>query len=201
MSILLSLWPLPSCGHKMATDFDSAAPYPDNEPMSLRDTLYSSHQSLAEAGVDHALIGGLALATLGIHRATFDVDFLVDGASREAATEALEKAGWKLSMKTQEVLHFEGRGRVDLLLANRPLSLEMLAHAPAAEDGLKCVSPEALIGLKIQAYTNDKERELQDKADIKNLVKKYPKMDWEKVRQYADLFGQWPFIESLKATG
>jgi predicted nucleotidyltransferase len=101
-------------------------------------------------------------------------------------------------MQTKEVLHFDGRGRVDLLLANRPLSLEMLSQATRNLDGLKCLLPEAIIGLKIQAFTNDRERELQDKADIKSLVKKYPKMDWEKIRQYADLFDQWPFITALR---
>lgn len=166
--------------------------------MSLRDTLYTVHKTLDDAGIDHALIGGLALATLGVHRATFDVDLLVDGKSKQAAMGALLKSGWKLSMETNEVLHFEGRGQVDLLLANRPLSLEMLAQATPGTGGLRCVLPEAIIGLKIQAYKNDKERELQDKADIKALLKKHPNMNWAKVREYADLFGEWHFIDSLR---
>lgn len=166
--------------------------------MSLRDTLVSAHKTLLTADVEHALIGGLALAMLGIHRTTFDVDFLIDGKKRDKATLALKNNGWTLEMETQEVLHFRGRGSVDLLLANRPLSLEMLSQARVASQGLRCVSPEGLIGLKIQAYSNDRDREFQDKADIKSLVKKYPNMDWKKIKEFADLFGEWDFVSSLR---
>jgi hypothetical protein len=166
--------------------------------MGLRETLYSTDQILTDAGVEHALIGGLALAMFGIHRATFDVDFLVNGGQKDSAAAALKQAGWLLQLETKEVLHFTGKGQVDLLLANRPLSLEMLATAQVGTGGLKCVSPEGLIGLKIQAYKNDREREFQDKADIKSLIRNYPSMQWAKVKEFADLFSEWAFVDSLR---
>ena len=167
--------------------------------MGLRATLEKAHHALSAANVDHALIGGLGLATLGVHRATEDVDFLVDGKDRANAQSALERAGLTLSLATGEVLHFHGFGRVDILLANRPLSLEMLMQARVfPQHGIKCVLAEGLIGLKIQAYTNDKTRELQDKADIKALIDKSVELDWVKVKAYADLFGEWEFINSLR---
>ena len=153
---------------------------------------------MGAAKIDHALIGGLGLAALGVHRATFDVDFLILGYQKEQLKKAMQSAGWKLTMETAEVLHFEGAGRVDFLLANRPLTQEMLSDAKASGVGMKCVSAEGIIGLKIQAFKNDSNREFKDKADIQALIEIHSNLDWAKVKTYADLFGEWPFIESLK---
>lgn len=119
----------------------------------IKELLAMAHIALAQEGIEHALIGGLALGGRGVHRATLDVDFLVDGARGSDAQRALEQAGFDLQNETREVMHFGGIGSVDLLLANRPLSREMLQRAamlPAL--GIKCVTVEDLIGLKIQAY-------------------------------------------------
>lgn len=175
-----------------------AAARVDNVRMGLQQILKTTHELLDAAGIEHALIGGLGLAALGIHRATFDVDYLVPGRQKSALKIAMEKAGWKLAMETTEVLHYEGKGRVDFLFANRPLTEEMLQRAQSTKLGIKCIAPEGIIGLKIQAYKNDPEREFQDKADIKSLVDKFSTLDWELVRTYADLFGEWGFVESLR---
>ncbi len=168
--------------------------------MSLRVTLTKAHEALDGAKITHALIGGMGLATLGIHRATEDVDLMIPGTQKELAKTALTSVGFIPKQDSQEVIHFEGIGRLDLLLANRPLSLEMLAQAKVyPQHGLRCVSPEGIIGLKIQAYTNDRRRELQDKADIKSLIEKFPALDWSMVRQYADLFGEWETLKQLGA--
>jgi hypothetical protein len=166
--------------------------------MGLKDTLNQAHQALHKAGIDHALIGGLGLAMLGIHRATFDVDFLIDGENKADTINVMNEAGWKLVMETENVLHFDGKGRVDFLLANRPLSKQMLKEAEQTNFGIKNVKAEGMIGLKIQAYTNDQDRELQDKADIKSIIEKTADLDWNQVKTYADLFGEWAFIESLR---
>lgn len=167
--------------------------------MGLHITFTKVHEALEKSGIDHALIGGMALATLGIHRATQDVDLLIDGEQRTSAVQCLERAGFKLIFETKEVLHFEGLGRVDLLLANRPLSRQMLQEAKKyPQHKMRCVSPEGIIGLKIQSYTNDRKRELQDKADIKKLIEIYPDLNWKKVQLYAELFGEWETIKALK---
>ncbi len=173
-------------------------PPPIIQGMGLQQTLKRAHEVLGAAKIDHALIGGLGLAALGVHRATFDVDFLILGYQKEQLKKAMQSAGWKLTMETAEVLHFEGAGRVDFLLANRPLTQEMLSDAKASGVGMKCVSAEGIIGLKIQAFKNDSNREFKDKADIQALIEIHSNLDWAKVKTYADLFGEWPFIESLK---
>jgi hypothetical protein len=60
------------------------------------------------------------------------------------------------------------------------------------------VRPEGIIGLKIQAYKNDPDRELQDKADIKSIINCYSNLDWALVKAYADTFGEWQTIESFR---
>ena len=149
--------------------------------------------------MDHALIGAFALAVCGVQRATNDVDFLIDGAKAAAARQALESDGFTVFHASDEVLQMAGPVPVDFVLARRPLSLAMLARASARTfRGIKCVGPEDLIGLKIQAYKNDPRRELQDRADIQRLIVVSPSLDWARIRQYAELFSEWPAVEDLR---
>lgn len=166
--------------------------------ISLRETLLAAHQALESKRIPHALIGGLALADLGINRATADVDFLAEGDSRADIIACLEGAGFRLERFTEEVLHFEGRGWVDILLARRPISRKMLETAKILSSGVPCLGAEDIIGLKIQAYMNSPKRELRDKADIQELIEKHPNLDWDKVRTYAEMFGQWEEIQKIR---
>ncbi|MBI1860720.1 MAG: hypothetical protein HYR96_07375 [Deltaproteobacteria bacterium] len=168
--------------------------------MSLQKILITVHDNLERENIEHALIGGLGLASLGIQRATFDVDLLVDGKDKARISQLMTSLGWQIAMETSEVLHFSGNGRVDFLLANRPLGLEMLSLAKPGALGIRVVGPEGIIGLKIQAYKNSPRRELQDKADILSLMEKFPKLDWKRVKEYADLFDEWQEIERIKNT-
>ncbi len=168
--------------------------------MSLRHTLNLAHKALSHAEIDHALIGGLALATLGINRATGDVDLLIDGQQKDLAKKVLQDSGFILKHDSSEVLHFEGPGFLDVLLANRPLSLKMLESSKIIPSiHMKCLAAEDIIGLKIQAYINNPKREYQDKADIRSLMEKDPNLDWEKIKVYADIFDQWTEIQKIKA--
>lgn len=168
---------------------------------SLRKALELAHEALTNAGVDHALIGGMALGGLGVHRATADVDLLIEGEKRNIAKQFLLSAGFVLVQETEEVLHFKGVGFLDLLLARREATRNMLRNAVLLPPlGIKCVSAEDIIGLKIQAYRNDPRRELQDKADIAAVIRQNPGLDWNKVRMYADLFDEWPAMEKMRET-
>jgi len=94
-------------------------------------------------------------------------------------------------------MQFDGPGYLDILLANRPLSLEMLEKSSETSiSGIKVVSPEGIIGLKIQAYTNDPGRRLRDLADIEALLS-LSGINIEKVKEYADLFGEWKILEGM----
>ena len=166
--------------------------------INLRKTLNDAHSVLQLAGVAHALIGGFALAAYGQRRATVDIDLLADGTKKEIIKTELIKKGFALKYESDEVLQFTGLGFLDVLLANRPLSQEMLKRAQLNQElNIYILKPEDIIGLKIQAYKNDGTRELQDKADIQKLLA-LPNLDLEAIKKYADLFGEWSVIEKLQ---
>ncbi|OFZ81008.1 MAG: hypothetical protein A2583_02160 [Bdellovibrionales bacterium RIFOXYD1_FULL_53_11] len=167
--------------------------------MGLKQSIIQIHTALEEAGIGHALIGGFALAVHGINRATGDIDLLVDENNKTALTGKMAALGYSLRIDTGEVMHFTGSSRIDVLLARRPVSRRMLADAmPMPPLGIKCLGPEDLIGLKIQAYCNNRKREFQDKADIVFLLQKYPDMDFDKIKSYADVFKEWDEIQNLR---
>jgi len=154
--------------------------------VALRKTLQAAHGALTSANIDHALIGGLALATLGINRATGDVDLLVDAQHREELKRILGAAGFVLKFETPEVLQFEGLGYLDVLLANRPISKAMLSRARHLSTvGMKCLDAEDIIGLKIQAYVNNPKREYQER---KVTFQEY--LDF--LDEYWEMFGPVP---------
>jgi hypothetical protein len=166
--------------------------------INLRKTLNEAHSVLLQASVSHALIGGFALAAYGQHRATVDIDLLADGTKKEIIKTELIKKGFVIRHESDEVLQFTGLGFLDVLLANRPLSQEMLKRAQLNQElNIYILKPEDIIGLKIQAYKNDGSRELQDKADIQKLLN-LPNLQLESVKKYADLFGEWSVIEKLR---
>jgi len=118
-----------------------------------------------------------------------DVAILIKGSVREQAKEVLKNNGFILTAETDETLHFSGYENLDLLLANRMATQEMLKRASIkimAE--VKCALPEDIIGLKIQAYSNDSKRDFQDKADIVAVIEKCENLDWDRIKSSAGLF-------------
>ena len=167
--------------------------------MELRKTLKLVHQILEDHDIHHILIGGLALVCHGSTRSTVDLDLLVLEEKKAQLKTLLEKTGFKIINETQEIIQFSGLGYVDILLARRPLSQKMLkAHHDNGPEGIPFAKAEDLIGLKIQAYKNDPSREHQDKADIQFLIENTEKLDWEKVKSYADLFDEWKVLNEIK---
>ena len=170
--------------------------------MSLKKALMTAHQCLTSGEVPHALIGGFALAALGVPRATADVDFLIDGAAATRAKIEILKAGFSVVSETPEFIFLRGPCQLDLQLAKRPLSKSMIAQSSTNNVlGIPCVTVENLIALKVQAFANQPKRELQDKADIQNLMRIHAaSLDLALVRSYAELFQKWPEIELLWKT-
>lgn len=165
--------------------------------MNLRETLKRAKEGLEKEKVKYALIGGFALGAHGIHRATKDIDLLVDGKQKDRVKKVLIDAGFSIEFESNEVMQFSGPGYLDILLANRPLSLEMLGKAAPNElFDVPVIGPEGIIGLKIQAYSNDDDRRFQDLADIQELLK-LPNLNIQKIKEYAELFGKWKEIEGL----
>lgn len=167
--------------------------------MNLRNTLKLVHRLLADHQIDHALIGGLGLACYGSLRATVDLDLLIDESDKVKTRELLIQNGFNLFNETDEVLQFSGFGYVDLLIARRPISKEILKLSYRdGPEGINFARAEDLIGLKIQAYKNDQSRVFQDKADIQFLISTIKELDWNLIKKYADLFNEWGEISEIK---
>ena len=161
--------------------------------------LHKIHSLLAHGRIDSAVIGGLALGAHGVQRFTNDIDFLVDGTQRLKLKQIMLDHGFTLFAESSEVIQFAGEIAVDVLCANRPISLALLQHAQLDPRlNIKVVSAEGLIALKIQAYCNDPKRELRDKADIAALIEKNDALDWSTIQRLAEMFDQWPAIEEIR---
>lgn len=167
--------------------------------MDLRKTLKLVHNLLLDNQIDHALIGGLGLACYGSVRATIDLDLLIYEIDKVKTKDLLVKNGFELVNESMDVLQFSGFGYVDLLIARRPISKEILRLAnEGGPEGIKFVRAEDLIGLKIQAYKNDQSREFQDKADIQFLLTSQENLDFKLIKKYADLFDEWEVIDEIR---
>ena len=167
--------------------------------MDLRSTLKFVHNLLSDNSIDHALIGGLGLACYGSTRATIDLDLLIYEEDKEKLEELMIKHGFILENKSDEVLQFAGMGYVDILIARRPISRDILKFSNKnGPEGIDFVRAEDLIALKIKAYKNDVTREFQDKADIQFLISSQKNLDWDLIKKYADLFNEWEVIDEIR---
>lgn len=168
--------------------------------MNLQETLKKVHFILEKASIDHVLIGGLGLSCYGSTRATQDLDLLIYEKDKDRVKEILKENAFQLSFESEEVMHFEGEGLVDFLISRRPISKEMIKNAKKSggPEGIHFARAEDIIGLKIQAYKNNPSRVFQDKADIQYLIKSQDDLDWDIIKEYADLFGEWEAIVEIK---
>jgi hypothetical protein len=156
--------------------------------------------------VPFALIGGFALAALGVPRTTGDVDFLVEGARADDVERLVQGLGYETLFRSDDVANFVGRqasaGRVDVLWARREYARAMLARArlhPVGTLSLPVVEAEDLIGLKVQSSSNESRRFALDVADIERLLRATPGLDLARVREYFRLFDREAELDALLA--
>jgi hypothetical protein len=156
---------------------------------------------LTGVGARFALIGGLALASHRVVRATMDVDFLAEAGKADAIDAALRKLGYQSLYRTANVGNYvRGDERVDLLYAVQPISARLLASAPESVTSLgtfRVVSAEGLIGFKLQALGNDARR-TQDIEDIRALLRaNRDTLDMGEVRSYFQLFKREDWLDEF----
>ena len=150
-------------------------------------------------GIRYAVIGGFALGFWGATRATIDMDFLLRREDVERTEEILSKYHYRCIQKTvnvgQYVSDHSTYGTVDFIFAARNVSKKMLDRSVVVEFGtekVKVLIPEDIIGLKVQALSNDPSREIKDYADIDALLSarlsKPETINWVLLREYFELF-------------
>jgi hypothetical protein len=85
--------------------------------------------TLNAMGAQFALIGGLALASHKVIRATQDVDLLTDGDIADQIDTALTKLGYRRAHRSSEAANcLRGDERVDFLFASRPIARRLLIY-------------------------------------------------------------------------
>jgi hypothetical protein len=145
--------------------------------VTLYDELRSVLEALDQAGVDYALVGGLAVAVWGAPRATKDIDLLVRGEKLAEALAAVRARGFTLEalpfeFKDGTVLHriskvAEGGDlmTIDFMVVDRNLEAAWASRTRLdfADRNVVVISREALIAMKALAAKP------QDIADIQNL--------------------------------
>jgi len=145
-------------------------------------------------GIRYALIGGLALGLLGVGRATMDIDFLVLRDDMSMVDRLMTDLGYECRYRSENVSQYVSPlavfGEVDFLHAFRESALAMLRRARKQEIfggtlQIKVITPEDLIGLKLQALKNDPSGRALDLEDIKALVRIHgTDLDWVRIREY-----------------
>ena len=162
--------------------------------------------ALNAIGARFALIGGLALASHNVVRATQDVDLLVEAEKADEIDAELSRIGYRCLHRSADAANYaRGDERVDFLYASRPIARQLLAAAgerKTALGDLRVVSAEGLIGFKLQGLVNDPRR-TQDLEDIRALLRaNRAALDMEELRGYFRLFDRESLLdELLRETG
>lgn len=157
--------------------------------------------ALQAVGAPYALIGGLALASYHVVRATQDVDLLTDIENADEIEAELIKLGYHCLHRSADAGNYSrGDERVDLLYARRPIARRLLAKAVELKTSLgdlRVISLEGLIGFKLQGLVNDPRR-TQDLEDIRALLKtNRAGLDLSEVREYFQLFNRESLLDEL----
>lgn len=63
--------------------------------------------------------------------------------------------------------------------------------------GLRAVDAADLIGLKVQASSNDPRRRHLDLADVEQLLRRAPAVDLDRVREYFRIFDREKELDAL----
>ena len=119
-------------------------------------------RELNRSGIRFALIGGLALASHKVIRATKDIDLLTDARSADEIDRLLANLGYQCVHHSADAANYlRADERVEFLFASRPVARQLLAAAvefKTAFGELRVISTEGLIGFKLQGFVNDPRR-------------------------------------------
>lgn len=166
--------------------------------------------SFEESEIRYAFVGGFALGIMGILRSTMDLDFLLFTDDLDKADNILTQNMYTCVHRSENISQYSSEirelGHVDFIHAFRPLSKNMLNRASRftvfEKYSVPVLTPEDIIGLKIQAIANDPTRETEDYQDMRLLLE-YKKqndmtIDWELLSDYFNLFKQESLLNQLK---
>ena len=139
----------------------------------------------------YAVVGGIALAGLGMPRTTLDLDIVTDADNQEHVVAFLEGLGFETihrsSGYSNHLHHKPALGRVDVVYVHGDTAEQLFAAVQrvGGPGGLDMPVPAAehLAAMKVLALKNDPKRELRELDDIRFLLGR-PDVDQERVREY-----------------
>jgi predicted nucleotidyltransferase len=154
--------------------------------------------ALDESGVPYALMGGIAVAALGSHRFTHDIDIFVKPEDAETALEVLEAKGFRTE-KTDLLWLFKGFKNdvmVDVIFKSAGtvlLDREMLERSRIVEfygRKIRALGPEDLFVIKALVLNehclNFDEKCLRHLSDVLGLIRSC-EIDWDYILKRARL--------------
>jgi hypothetical protein len=156
-------------------------PDPSSEPNETISRFEKLLVALAGAGVDYALVGGLAVILNGYPRVTVDVDILVNDSPENLhkLLDCLSRwgEGWARELKVEDFVPEEGSIRVmedfdlDIFTRMAGKSLDYfrprLRHLDAGEVRIPYLAPQDLILLKEGSW---REKDQLDVAALRRIL-------------------------------
>lgn len=173
-------------------------------------------ETLAERGIEHVFIGGLAVNTWAIPLPTYGIDLCIALAPGDVPSfvQALEPLGfippettWIESVGKERFQEFTvhwphgvGVRAADVFLATDPFQRQVLARRREVEleAGFRTsvATPEDLLVYKLVAYRP------KDRAAIERILAIQGDLDWSYVRHWVERFGvKARLSESLREAG
>jgi predicted nucleotidyltransferase len=173
--------------------------------IDLLSQLRELHTALSQRKIVYCVIGGVAVNAHGAVRATHDLDLMLRAEDAPRARDVISTLGYRTLDAGREIESYvRARTRLDILLAQRSITLDLLARAQSIDYAglsIKVIPLEGLLGLKIQAF-NDDPRRLKDLQDIIDLVRLHrDDLKLDEVRAYFRLFDRETVLDDvLKST-
>lgn len=161
--------------------------------------------ALNNDGIQFALIGGLALASHKVVRATQDIDLLIEAGDADTVDELLIKLGYQCIHRSTDAANYQRNDeRVDLLYADRPIARQLLHLAVKQETSfgiLRVVSMEGSMKSIKSQLAAEANQPVAGGAVIENL----PVNSLNPYERFADLMvvvevlcPKWPDRETFK---
>ncbi|OGX06407.1 MAG: hypothetical protein A2Z88_07045 [Omnitrophica WOR_2 bacterium GWA2_47_8] len=164
-------------------------------------------ENFEKHNIRYALMGGFALHAAGYTRATQDIDVLILKEDMPKIKKFLLSIGYELMHESEDISNFRGPlkdlGQIDFLHAHRQYTKNMLKRAKECailndKFTVKVLVPEDIIGLKVQASSNDTNRHTQDLADIEKLLTLHKdQLNIKLLKEYFALFGREKELEEI----
>lgn len=146
----------------------------------VHETLRSLAADLNAAGIDYAIVGGMALNAHGVRRETVDIDVLVRPAGLDAFRAACVGRGYLpafeaarksfRSTRTQTPIDFVTTGEFPGDGKPKPVAFPDPASVAQQIEGIRVANLPTLINLKLASGMTNPGR-LRDLADVQDLIR------------------------------